>query len=170
FALDRAKIRFGEGAFESAIHAAEEALSYDPADPEAQRLKAVAAAALDEQRIRVGNRRAQAAVEEATKLVARDRYDHALAVLNNEIVASHPVVQDARARIERSRDSFERLKADAAAREEATRIETAARTEAQRAQRAVEAAAIPNTTRIEPRPSPRVDTVRFPRPDLHILV
>ena len=170
FALDRAKIRFGEGAFESAIHAAEEALSYDPADPEAQRLKAVAAAALDEQRIRVGNRRAQAAVEEATKLVARDRYDHALAVLNSEIVASHPVVQDARARIERSRDSFERLKADAAAREEATRIEAAARAEAQRAQRAAEAAAVPPTTRIEPPPASREDTVRFPRPDVHIQV
>jgi tetratricopeptide (TPR) repeat protein/predicted Ser/Thr protein kinase len=162
FALDRAKIRFGEGAFESAVHAAEEALSYDPADPEAQRLKEVAAAALDEQRIRVGNRRAQAAVEEATKLVARDRYDHALAVLSGELVASHPVVQDARARIERSRDSFERLKADAAARDEATRIEAAAR--------AAEAAAVPQTTRIEPSPAAREDTVRFPRPDLHILV
>src|SRR5262245_45807489 len=147
FALDRARIRFGEGAYESALHAADEALSYDPEDADAQQLKVVAAAALEEQRVRVGNRRAQSAVEEATRLVARDRYEHALAILNSPLVSSHPIVQEARQRIERARESFEQLKADAAARAEAARIEHAREDAA--------------------RPASQ-DTVRFPRPDLHI--
>src|SRR5262245_2397932 len=144
FALDRAKIRFGEGAYESALHAADEALSYDPHDAEAQQLKVAAADALEERRVRVGNRRAQSAVEEATRLVARDRYEHALAILNSPLVSSHPIVQDARLRIERARESFEQLKADAAA----AKAEAAARAEPPRAV--------------------SQDTVRFPRPDLHI--
>jgi TonB family protein len=49
-ALDRARIRLREGAFESAARAADEALQYHPGDATAVRLRADALAALDQDR------------------------------------------------------------------------------------------------------------------------
>ena len=139
-ALDRAKIRFSEGAYESAMHAADEALGYDPGDTEALRLKADAVVALDEQRRRAANRRAQSAVEEATWFAARDRYDEALNILIHPAIATHALVLETRIRVERSRAEFERLKADANATVPVARVESTA------------------------------DTVRLPRPDTHIQI
>jgi TonB family protein len=119
-ALDRARIRFGEGAFESALHAADEALECDPRDSQAQRLKADALAALAQERSRRElDRRAHVAVEEATRLAVRDRYDEALQMLEASTIATHPLVRDALEHIGKARVEFEELKAAAARAEEA---------------------------------------------------
>jgi TonB family protein len=115
-ALDRARIRFDEGAYESAINAANEALEYNPHDSEVRRLKAQALAGLQaEQQQREISRRAQVAADEASRLAARDQYTLALQVLSDAAIAGHPVVQDSRARIRSAGEEFDRLTREAAA-------------------------------------------------------
>jgi TonB family protein len=150
-ALDRARIRCDEGAYESAINAANEALEFNPHDSEVRRLKAQALAGLQaEQQQREINRRAQLAADEASRLAARDQYTVALEVLSDAAIARHPVVQDARARIRSAYEEFDRLI------QEAERLE-AARREAAQAESA----------RAEPQrldEQPEIETVTMPWP------
>jgi tetratricopeptide (TPR) repeat protein len=119
-AIDRARVRFLEGAFESAIDAANEALEYSPADSEARRLKADAVVALDERRRQQEiARRAQAAADEAARLSARDRYGDARRVLDEPLIANHPTVRQARAIVEAAEAEFTQMTAAA---EERARI------------------------------------------------
>ena len=124
-ALDRARIRCGEGAYESAINAANEALEHNPHDAEAQRLKAEALSGLKGERQREIGRRAQAAVDEAARLAARDQFNLALHVLSDDAIAAHPLTDEARARIQNAHAEFNRLTQETAARAEAARIEAA---------------------------------------------
>jgi tetratricopeptide (TPR) repeat protein len=124
-ALDRARIRLGEGAFESALNAADEALNYDPLDSQAQRLKQEAIVGLDAERLqREADRQVKVAIDEAMRLAGRDRYGDALQLLSDPAIAAHPLARDARARIESAHSEFERLKAAAAARIAAARKDT----------------------------------------------
>ena len=80
-------------------------------------------------------RRAQVAVEEATRLAARDRFEEALQLLAEPMLASQPAVEQARVRIESAREEFEGMRADAVARHDAERGETV-RLDAERAEAA----------------------------------
>src|SRR5262249_48276664 len=121
-ALDRARVRFDEGAYESAINAANEVLENNPGDSAARRIKAEALVALESaQRQRELDRRAQVAIDEATRLAARDRFSDALEALAGADIAGQAAVNDARAHVEAARQEFDRLRAEAAARLEAER-------------------------------------------------
>ena len=124
-ALDRARIRLDEGAFESAVNAADEALRHDPEDPTAKRLKAEALVALEASlRERELDRRAQVAADQAMHLAARDLYEPALDLLRNPDVATHPLARQARERVENARAAFDRLRAEALASRPARHAET----------------------------------------------
>jgi TonB family protein len=116
-ALDRARLRFQQGAFESALRAADEALKCNPEEPEALRLKANAVAALEGLRQQHEiERRVQTTIDEARRLAARDRFDDARAVLEDRSIVSHPAIAQARAAIDQEQSEFVRLQAEAVAR------------------------------------------------------
>jgi serine/threonine protein kinase len=132
-ALERARQRFENGQFDSAVKAAGEALDQDPEQQEALDLKARAAAALEErQRQQEAERRAQLAVSDAQQRARRGDHAGAIAVLRG-FDPPVAIVRDALAAIEAEERQLERQN-----REEAER-QRRAQEEADRQRRAHEA-------------------------------
>jgi serine/threonine protein kinase len=115
-ATERGRASLKNGALESAIRSADEALAYDSEHEEARALKREAVVALEQQRRQEDDQRAMEAVAQAKRQAAGDDIPGALALLR-KFTPAHQIVSAAIADLERQLETRERAaaqKADAA--------------------------------------------------------